>query len=144
PRRRSRVPIWTAVAVVAAIAVATVVWKTRTGPHLRAPIAILPAVSTGDTVVESLGVGMVSMLADNLSAAPGLTIVSGARLAPEFLLPSRDLAKAARELGAGYVIDLQMSGTVSRVHVDGALVERGRDAPIWRRSYDGNPLEVNR
>jgi eukaryotic-like serine/threonine-protein kinase len=144
PGGPSRAPIWIAVAVVVAIAVATGMWKARPAPHLHAPIAILPAVSTGDTVVESLGVGMVSMLADNLASAPGLTIVSGARLAHEFLLPSRDLSKAARELGAGYTIDLQLSGTAAHVRLDAALMERGHDAPIWHGSHEGNPLEVNR
>jgi serine/threonine-protein kinase len=141
PARRRAVPIVAATAV-ALVAIAWALWTFRGVPRPRAPVAILPAVTAGDTVVEALGAGMVSTLADNLAAAPGLTVVSGARLAPAFLVPSRDLSKAARELGAGYVVDLRIAGTVSQLRVDGALIERGADAPIWRRSFTGNPVEV--
>lgn len=142
--RRSRRLTWAVAAAAAAVAASVAVWMVRGSTRTHAPVAILPAVSSGDDVVEALGVGIVSMLADNLSSAPGLTIVSGARLKPEFLLPSRDLVKAARDLGAGYAIDLQLSGTASHVRVTGQLVEIGRDAPIWHGSHEGNPLEVNR
>jgi len=135
--------VWAGVA--AAIAIGAVTWTmTRGEPHARAPIAILPAISQGDEVVEALGAGFVSTLADNLSSAPGLTIVLGSRLKPEFLLPSRDLAKAARDLGAGYAIDLQLSGTADRVRVNGTIVEAGRERPVWQGRHEGDAIEVNR
>jgi serine/threonine-protein kinase len=143
-RRLSVRWVWTGAIAAGIAGVAVAVWMTRPVAHPRGPIAILPPTSTGDDVVEALGFGMTSMLADSLAAAPGLTIVSGAPLASPAGGAARDIGKAARELGAGYVINLEISGTPSRVRVDGALSEIGRDTPLWRGSQEGIPLEVNR
>jgi eukaryotic-like serine/threonine-protein kinase len=144
PGRRSARRIWIGSTAAAITAAVLVVWLMRPAPHVRAPIAILPPTSNGDEVVQALGVGMTSMLADNLAAAPGLTIVSGAPLAAPAAAGTRDIGKAAHELGAGYVIDLHVSGTPSRVRVDGAFNAIGQDAPLWRGSQEGIPLDVNR
>ena len=141
PSRRARW-LWPA-AVVAVAGLAAAWWVMRPVPHVHAPIAILPATSTGDAVVEALGSGMTSMLADNLATAPGLTIVSGVPLARNTGAP-RDIAKAEHDLGVGYVIDLQMSGTPARVRLDGTFSEAGQDVPLWRGSQEGDPLDVMR
>jgi tetratricopeptide (TPR) repeat protein len=139
---------WFRAAAIVAIALAVVTaasrWRRGPAPHPAAPIAILPAVSAGDPGLETLGVGLVSMLRDNLASAPGLTVVSTAGLAPPFRGAGRDLAAAARELGAGYLVDLRISGSAERVKVRGALIEAGQTAPLWDGSYEGDPLSVHR
>jgi tetratricopeptide (TPR) repeat protein len=141
-------PIWSrralygaAAALIAAIAVGSL-WLNRPRPHPRAPIAILPAVTVGDPVLETFGAGLVSMVADNLASVPGLTVVS-APAASKYRDAGRDLSAAARELGAGYSIDLRISGSPSRVRVQGSLVEAGQPAPVWQAQFEGEPLAVN-
>jgi len=142
--RRRGVQAGAAAAVIAVAAVAAGgLWLNRPLPHALAPIAILPAVSAGDAALETFGVGLVSMLADNLASAPGLTIVSPAGLAPGYHAAGRDLAKASRELGVGYVIDLQISGSAARVRVRGSLVKTGHEPHLWRDEFEGDPLAVD-
>jgi serine/threonine-protein kinase len=144
PIRRRRVLIGAAAvaALVAAVA-AGGLWVNRPRPHAAAPIAILPAVTAGDPMLETFGAGLVSMVADNLASVPGLTLASAAGVASRYREAGRDLSKAARELGAGYAIDLQISGSPSRIRVQGSLVEAGQPAPLWQGRFEGDPLAVN-
>jgi tetratricopeptide (TPR) repeat protein/TolB-like protein len=133
-----------ALAVVLAALAGVGWWIGRAPRFAPAPIAVMPAVTSGDPVVDALGVGLVSMLRDNLASAPGLTVVSAAGLSPEYRAPRRNLAAASRELGAGYLIDLHVSGTGERVRVRASLFATGQDTPLWQDAYEGDPLAVDR
>jgi eukaryotic-like serine/threonine-protein kinase len=142
-------PLWRRPALYAAAAVAAAglaagsLWLNRPRPHPPAPIAILPAVTAGDPALETFGAGLVSMVADNLASVPGLTLASAAGVASKYRDAGRDVSRAARDLGAGYTIDLRISGSRSRVRVDGSLVEAGQPAPLWQGQFEGDPLAVN-
>jgi eukaryotic-like serine/threonine-protein kinase len=141
--RRSR----SLVAAVAAVLVAAVLgawYFTRRPPPLGpAPVLVLPARNiSGDPALDTLGAGLVSVVADNLSVASGLTIASApASIGRD---PGRDLRQLASEQGAGYAIALTLRPAASGVHVDAELMRVGTPTPVWQAADDGAPLDVER
>jgi serine/threonine-protein kinase len=141
---------WMVVGLVAAVlglAAIAAVWSLRDRrppAHAGGPIAILPAVNlSGDPELEHLGAGLVSVLADNLSAVPGLTVVPAAATV-SYRGTERDVAKAAAELGANYVVDLEVAGSGRQLRVEGRLLRSGLDNPVWADNYEDQPLYVQR
>lgn len=131
-------------AISAVIVVAVLLWTRRNPNAAPAPIAILPALNlSGDPDTASLGAGLVSVLIDNLAAAPGVTVASPTAVAA-YRGMNRDLPAIGRELGAGYVVDLSLRRAGSLVHLDGQLIRTGVHDPIWRDSLDGDALTIHR
>jgi tetratricopeptide (TPR) repeat protein len=98
---------------------------------------------SGDPELERLGAGLASVLTDNLSAAPGLTVVPASATAA-YRGRGRDVRKAALELGAHYVVDLEVAGSGRQMRVEGRLVRSGDEGPIWYADYENQPLYVQR
>jgi len=134
----------TLAAISAVIVVGILFWTRRGVPAAPAPIAVLPALNlSGDADTAALGAGLVSVLIDNLSAAPAVTIATPAAVATYRGL-NRDLPAIGRELGAGYVVDLSLRRAGTLVHLDGQLIRTGVREPIWRDSLDGDALAIHR
>lgn len=140
--RRALVAIAVLAIIVAAAAVPALM--NRGSRHRPGPIAVLPAVNvSGDPALESIGSGLTSLLTGNLAAAPGLTIIS-AGAAAAYRGASRDVAKAAHELGAAYVIDLDLQRAGGNVQVNARLLHSGEPQPLWSATFEGDPLTVQR
>jgi eukaryotic-like serine/threonine-protein kinase len=145
PRRRwDRVAIGVALFAAIAAAAAIPTLMRRTPRYAPGPIAVLPALNlSADPALESIGSGLSSLLTGNLAAVPGLTIVP-ASAAAAFRGPSRDIAKAAHDLGAAYVVDLQLQRTGDTVGVRARLLRNGETAPLWEEAFAGDQLSVQR
>ena len=144
--RRRRTPLVVAgVAGVIVLAAAAWAWQiSRRPPPLGpAPVLVLPARNVGgNSALDMLGAGLVSVIADDLAVASGLTIVSTP--ASSGRDPGRDLRQLASEQGAGYAIGLTLRSATPGVHVDAELVRVGMAAPVWQSAEDGAPLDVER
>lgn len=148
--RRRRVGVSVAGLIVCTVALAAVTWRIPSNPlrsrgaASRGPIAVLPAINpTGDEQLDAIGSGLTALIAGNLAAAPGITVVPP-DANPSYKKAGRDLAEAARTLGAGYLVDLSIAPSPGGVHVAGKLVRDGKAAPVWTGSYDGDIVAVQR
>ena len=142
PRWRRAVPAGVFVAIVIGMAAAAMI--DRTPAAQPGPIAVLPVLNVAaDPSLESVGSGLVSLLTGNLSATPGLTIVPATATTP-YRGASRDVAKAAHELGAAYVVDLDLQPESGGVRLQASLVQRGQPKPLWVGTFAGDLLSVQR
>lgn len=105
-------------------------------------IAILPAINASeDPAIESLGAILTSTLTDNLSAIPGVMLVSSNPAA--YRAASRDARRSAADIARGYVVDLKLQKVGGRVSVEAQLVHSA-DATVWRDRFEGDALDVDR
>jgi eukaryotic-like serine/threonine-protein kinase len=111
----------------------------------RTVLAVLPIVNApGDAGADSVAAGIAAVLVNNLSAAPGLTLVSGAVTAP-YREKRGDLQRIARDLDADAVADvsLQRAGD-GRATVHASLARPGAASADWSGKFEGDLLTVER
>ncbi len=131
------------------LAITAFVLLARPGrPPASAPapgaVAVLPAINlAGDPATAELGAGLVSVLTSTLSRAPGATVASHAAVVG-FAGAGRDLAAIARELGAGYVVDVSIGRRGDRLRVDGRVLQAAGSQVIWTETLDGDAVEIYR
>jgi len=104
------------------------------------PVANVP----GDAGGESMAAGIGAVLADNLSTAPGITLLSGLATAP-YRDRRGDITRIARELDADAVIDITLQqGGDGRATIHGALARPGAAAAEWVETAAGDVPTVER
>ena len=113
----------------------------RSGPTL----AVLPFKPlTADGRDELLEIGMVDSLTRRLSAASGLVVRStGSSL--RFAGPQQDPIKAARELGADWIVEGSLLRSGERLRTTARLVRASDGTTVWSDSFDtplGGMLDV--
>lgn len=147
PRQTGRFTAWTtaalAIIVFAGLAglYAGVSRSEAPGPG---PVAVLPAVNlSGEPEVDQLAAGLMSVVADNLEAAAGLTVVSRAATAA-YREEGRDLDKAAADLGAAYLVDVALQRSDKKIVANARVMRAGAAQPLWAASISGDLLEVQR
>ena len=105
-------------------------------------LAILPVDNpSGDPQMEHFGNGVASVVSENFSAIPGLTVLSRASTAP-YENRRTDLEAMHRDIGADYVLDLAMKSAAPRAELVARLRRPGAVAPVWERTIAGDPLAV--
>jgi tetratricopeptide (TPR) repeat protein len=144
---RWRVPVFAGAGVVAAvlISVFAYMWSRPLSDNRPAtPIAVLPAINlAGEPATGELGSSLVAILTSNLSAVQGVTVVSHATVTG-FLNPDRNVDTIARELGAGYVVDLAIGRRGDLLRVTGRLTSPGVRDAIWQDTVEGDALAIHR
>ncbi|HYM21894.1 MAG TPA: tetratricopeptide repeat protein [Vicinamibacterales bacterium] len=137
---------WVTTGVLAVLAVVLMIVERGylTGPASAPPhivLATLPVEASGtDSRSTYLGVGMMSVLADNFGSLPGFTIVR----APSSSLDRSQAAMGPlyRELGATHMIALSLSSVEPKTRVVARLFSSTSDQPVWTETIDGTPLEA--
>ena len=108
------------------------------------PILILPALNlSGNDELTPIANLFSSVLAANLSATRGITVVSPAA-APAFRTPSRDPRAAARTVGAAYALDLDLTQASGGITVSSTLNWVKSTEPLWTSTDSGAPVDVLR
>ena len=110
-----------------------------------ATLAVLPFTPlTADGRDELLEIGMVDSLTRRLSAASGLIVRStGSSL--RFAGPQQDPMKAARELGADWIVDGSLLRSGERLRTTARLLRASDGTTVWSDSFDtplGGILDV--
>ena len=107
-------------------------------------LAVLPVENPiGDPQAVYLGAGIGSMIVENLSSVPSLTVLSRSSTSA-FEQKRDDLLALQKELGADYVLDLALRATSPQPRVIARLRRPGAAAPIWEQSVEGDALTVER
>ena len=139
--------VWGSLAVaIVALAGMTAVWMTaaRTPRYGRGPVAVLPAVNlSNDAVAEQIGNGLVTLLAGNLTSVPGVTVAPPSASAA-YRGPARDLSKAAQELGAAFLVAVDVQRDGEHLRLNGKLLHAGTPEPLWAATFAGDVLAVHR
>ena len=147
PALRRRVPrafIASAVCVALVAAAIVIAVVRKPPPHQPGPIAILPALNVAaDPRLDSVGTGLVTLLTENLATAPALTIVP-ATASAAYRGPSRSLAKAAQDLGALYLLDLDLQPDGRAIRLQARFLKRYAPEPLWSGTYSGYALDIQR
>ena len=145
--RGRRTALWGSLAVaIVALAGMTAVWMTaaRTPRYGRGPVAVLPAVNlSNDAVAEQIGNGLVTLLAGNLTSVPGVTVAPPSASAA-YRGPARDLSKAAQELGAAFLVAVDVQRDGEHLRLNGKLLHAGTPEPLWAATFAGDVLAVHR
>lgn len=144
PRRRPHAATASALALAV---VGLLVWLSSAAVRPAPPppvVAVLPAVNlSGEAALDVIGAGLMAVVADNLEAAPGLTVVpQGAGNAHRGM--GRDIAQAAADLGATYVIDVALQRAPGGVSADARVLTAGTREPVWATKLTGDLLSIER
>ncbi|MBI2833133.1 MAG: tetratricopeptide repeat protein [Acidobacteria bacterium] len=115
------------------------------GPSRRpSVVALLPVTNlAGDPKTESIGVGVASILTENLSTTAGLTVLSRSATLPygEKRTGLKDIAAA---LGADFLIDVRLERTAATLRAEARLLQAGVEPEVWRNKYEGTLFAVDR
>jgi serine/threonine-protein kinase len=145
-RRRYAALLLPGVVALLAATLSFLAWqRPRPEPVPPGSILILPPLNlSGDSETEHVAAGLVSVLSDNLAAAPGVAVIPAAAAAA-YRGQARDVRKAALELGARYVVDIAVAGLG-----DGEIRVRGRvsspltPTELWTAEYAADTFKVQR
>ncbi len=107
-------------------------------------LAILPVDNPGgDPQAENFGNGVASVVSENFSAIPGLTVLSRASTAP-YAQQRRDLQALLKELGADYVLDLGVRSASPRPQLMARLATAKPSSTEWAETFTGDALSVEK
>jgi tetratricopeptide (TPR) repeat protein len=123
-------------------------WTTaRTAVAARGTVlAVLPVGNgPGDAGGESMAAGIGAVLVNNLSAAPGITLLSGPATARYAGRDAGYVDKISRELDADAVVDVTLRrSSDARATISAALARPGSPAAQWSSTFEGDLLTVER
>jgi serine/threonine-protein kinase len=144
-RRRPSLRVLMPATLLLTIAAIGLVWTVSRGLGMRgapAPVLVLPALNLShDDQLNPIADTFTSVLAANLAATPGMTVVFPSAAAA-FRTQSRDPRAAARKLGAGYAIDVALQKASTGVKVEGRLVSADAAEPLWTGTHEGGTVTV--
>ena len=144
PRSWRWIPLGATICTVLALLAWLYVGFGRTPRLPHGPLAVLPAVNlNADPEVDAIGAGLMSILAANLDAAPGLTVVPQSA-GTAFRHEGRDLEKAAHELGTPYLIDVAIRKMAGGVSADARIIRAGWPEPLWSQQFSGSLFSVQK
>ena len=141
-------------AALAASAIAAVVLVAAAGyvvSRVRAPsaapvphdvtVAVLPLVSTGDSVQRDLAYGLSDEIATALVKVSGVRVMSRRSVANSRDQRTVDTEKTGRELGAQFLVMGSLKEVNGRLTVLASLVQARDGAMVWADQFDRGPDE---
>lgn len=139
--KASRARKWGAVTLAVAVLAGASLWQRQAAappPRTTPPVvAVMPLAASGeDRSLAVLEASLGSALVTALSRIPGLVVVSRSSMLP--YRESRDVRKAARELGANFVVDGLLEGTGGTLRATLHLVEPASGRVLWSDDFEGD------
>jgi TolB-like protein/tRNA A-37 threonylcarbamoyl transferase component Bud32/Tfp pilus assembly protein PilF len=114
----------------------------RTSSAAKAPrevtVAVLPLVSTGDSVQRDLAYGLSDEIATALVNVPGVRVMSRRSVAGSREQRDVDPAKTGREWGAEFLVMGSLKAVSGRLTVLAKLVQARDGATLWAKQFDRN------
>jgi TolB-like protein/DNA-binding winged helix-turn-helix (wHTH) protein/Tfp pilus assembly protein PilF len=152
-RKSSRTLTWLAIAVAAAIIVASIVIAVRrnvaaryaaAAPESRRMLAVLPFANlTGDASQDYFSDGLTEEMIGQLGQLdpPHLGVIGrNSVMRYKTATPASD--QVGRELGVSYLLEGSVRRDAEKVRVSAELIQVGNPAPIWSHQYDSELKDV--
>jgi TolB-like protein/tetratricopeptide (TPR) repeat protein len=138
-------PVLAGMVILALVAVAYVMFRSRPGhaarPQIRA-LAVLPLTNlSGDPAQEYLADGMTDALIGRLSRIHNLRVISRTSVM-RFKDPKLSVPEIAKTLGVDAVVEGSVTREGNRIRVTAELIRGATDEHIWSESYDRDFQDV--
>ena len=105
-------------------------------------VAVLPLVSTGDSVQRDLAYGLSDEIATALVKVSGVRVMSRRSVANSRDQRTVDTEKTGRELGAQFLVMGSLKEVNGRLTVLASLVQARDGAMVWADQFDRGPDEL--